>query len=64
MQGGGGGGEGALPYMGYIICLCCGKGHGFQVGYQFSPVDVTYNNCIQGVILRQSNLPELCPLTL
>ena len=46
-------GEGALLYMGYIISLCWGKGLGFQVGYQFSPVDITYN-CIHGVIFRQS----------
>ena len=50
------GGGGALPLihhcMGYIICLCCGKGHGFEVGYEFSTVDVT-NNYIHGVILRQ-----------
>ena len=40
-------GEGALPYMGHVICLCCGKGHGFEVGYQFSPVNVTllYSQC-------------------
>ena len=30
-----------------IVCLCWGKGHGFEVGYQLSPVDVTYN-CIHG----------------
>ena len=50
-------GEGALPYMGYMLevnlFLCCGKRHAFEVGYQFSPVDVTYK-CILGVILRQS----------
>ena len=46
-------GEGVLPYMGYIISLCWGKGHGFEVGYQFSLVDITYN-CNHGVIFRQS----------
>ena len=37
------GGGGTLIHGIYnIYCLCCGKGHGFEVGYQFSPVDVTH----------------------
>ena len=42
----GGGGTPIHASLGYIISLCCGKGHSFEVGYQFSPFDVA-SNCIQ-----------------
>ena len=51
-QNRGGGGSPLDPPLHGIYNMCCGKGHGFEVGYQFSNVHVT-NNYIHGVIRWQ-----------